>query len=136
MPLVVAIEGSPDLLIEWRLGYRCWRWGCWDGVRVYRLPWLIETTGSVRASLVTYIIPVVGLFLGWLVLDEGIGVNTLAGAALIVVGVASVMRGQAPVERRHRRWRRRWRWTDKRKRREPYIYAMHCGFACELTALF
>jgi drug/metabolite transporter (DMT)-like permease len=58
--------------------------------------WLIEHMGTVRASLVTYIVPIVALFLGWLVLDETIGLNVILGAALIIVGVASVMRGQAP----------------------------------------
>lgn len=58
--------------------------------------WLIEVTGSVRASLVTYIIPVFGLFLGWLVLDESVGVNTILGALLIIAGVAVVMQGRAP----------------------------------------
>jgi drug/metabolite transporter (DMT)-like permease len=62
--------------------------------------WLIEHTGSVRASLVTYIVPVVALVLGWAVLNESIGWNTLAGAALIIVGVATVARGQAPGRQR------------------------------------
>jgi drug/metabolite transporter (DMT)-like permease len=62
--------------------------------------WLIEHTGSVRASLVTYIVPVVALVLGWAVLDESIGWNTLAGAALIIVGVMTVARGQAPGRQR------------------------------------
>ncbi len=59
--------------------------------------WLIENIGSVRASLVTYIVPVIAVVLGWVVLDEHIGVNTVAGGLLIVAGVASVMRGAAPV---------------------------------------
>lgn len=58
--------------------------------------WLIENIGSVRASLVTYIVPIIAVVLGWLVLDESIGVNTVLGGLLIVGGVASVMRGQAP----------------------------------------
>lgn len=58
--------------------------------------WLIENIGSVRASLVTYIVPIIAVFLGWLVLDEEIGLNTVLGGLLIVGGVASVMRGQAP----------------------------------------
>ena len=64
--------------------------------------WLIEETGSVRASLVTYIIPVVGLFLGWAVLDEGIGLNTVVGSALIIAGVVMVMLRQTPRARRRR----------------------------------
>lgn len=62
--------------------------------------WLVDNVGSVRASLVTYVVPVVGLALGWAVLDEGIGVNTLLGAALIIMGVSAVMRGQAPTVQR------------------------------------
>jgi drug/metabolite transporter (DMT)-like permease len=59
--------------------------------------WLIENIGSVRAVLVTYIVPFVGVVVGWLALNESIGVNTVAGGLLIVAGVASVLRGQAPV---------------------------------------
>jgi drug/metabolite transporter (DMT)-like permease len=51
----------------------------------------------VRAVLVTYIVPFVGVVVGWLALNESIGVNTVAGGLLIVAGVASVLRGQAPV---------------------------------------
>jgi len=54
----------------------------------------------VRTSIVTYIIPAVGLLLGWAVLDESIGLNTAAGAVLIALGVAGVMRGQAPARQR------------------------------------
>jgi drug/metabolite transporter (DMT)-like permease len=62
--------------------------------------WLIETTGSVRASLVTYIVPVMGLFLGWIVLGEDIGPSIILGALCIVAGVAVVIRGQAPASER------------------------------------
>lgn len=62
--------------------------------------WLIEHTGSVRASLVTYIVPIIALFLGWAVLDESLGLNTLGGAALIIFGVATVMRGRGPAPAR------------------------------------
>ncbi|HXG37034.1 MAG TPA: DMT family transporter [Dehalococcoidia bacterium] len=55
--------------------------------------WVIGVAGSVRASLVTYIIPVVALFLGWAVLDEPIGLRTIVGASLIISGVASAMYG-------------------------------------------
>ncbi len=56
-------------------------------------------TGRVRASLVTYVIPIIGLFLGWLVLDESIGLNTILGSLLIIAGVAVVMGGRAAVRR-------------------------------------
>ena len=70
------------------------------GIGYVAFVWLIENIGSVRASLVTYIVPVLGLLLGWLVLDEDIGVNTIVGFLLIIAGVATVMRGQAPSSQR------------------------------------
>jgi drug/metabolite transporter (DMT)-like permease len=98
VPLVFLIEGSPsyasmDLdataaLLALGLGG--------TGLAYIVYLWLIEHTGTVRASLVTYIVPVVALFLGWLVLDETIGVNVLLGAALIIIGVATVARGRGP----------------------------------------
>jgi len=98
IPLVFLIEGSPTYgsmnleafaaLLALGLGG--------TGLAYIVYLWLIEHMGTVRASLVTYIVPIVALFLGWLVLDETIGLNVILGAALIIVGVASVMRGQAP----------------------------------------
>jgi drug/metabolite transporter (DMT)-like permease len=55
--------------------------------------WLVANAGSVYASLVTYVVPVAGLTLGWAVLGEQIGTNTALGAALIALGVAGVMYG-------------------------------------------
>lgn len=55
---------------------------------------IVAGIGSVGASTVTYVIPVFGLLFGALVLDESIGARTLAGMALIVMGVAAVMYGQ------------------------------------------
>jgi drug/metabolite transporter (DMT)-like permease len=55
---------------------------------------MVRSAGSVRASLVTYITPVVGVFLGWAVLGEGIGLHMIVGGALIASGVAGVMYGR------------------------------------------
>jgi drug/metabolite transporter (DMT)-like permease len=57
--------------------------------------WLVRTAGSVYASLVTYIVPVFGLLLGWAVLGEAIGLSTAFGAVLITAGVGAVMYGSA-----------------------------------------
>lgn len=56
--------------------------------------WVVRSAGSVRASMVTYITPVVGAILGWAVLGEAIGLDLLAGGALIAAGVAAVMYGR------------------------------------------
>ena len=53
--------------------------------------WTIAEMGSVRASVVTYIIPVSGLLLGWAVLGEQPAAATYAGMMLIVAGSAGVM---------------------------------------------
>jgi drug/metabolite transporter (DMT)-like permease len=97
IPILLAVEGRPNysLSLEAWLCLLALGAGA-TGVAYVAYLWLIDVTGSVRASLVTYIIPVVGLFLGWAVLDESIGVNTLVGTALIIGGVAMVLRGGSP----------------------------------------
>lgn len=101
VPVLLAVRGgAPDYNISLEA------WGSFLGLGILGTGigyigwlWLIENVGSVRASLVTYIVPCVAVVLGWLVLDESIGVNTIAGGLLIVAGVASVMRGAAPPAR-------------------------------------
>jgi drug/metabolite transporter (DMT)-like permease len=51
---------------------------------------LIENTNATFVSTVTYIIPVVGLILGALVLDEPVTINLMVSTALIIVGVLLV----------------------------------------------
>lgn len=52
--------------------------------------WLIGEVGPVRAAVVTYLPPPIGVFLGWLLLGEAIGWGLIAGLVLIVGGVAMV----------------------------------------------
>lgn len=49
---------------------------------------LIAAAGATRASLITYVNPAVAVVLGVLVLGEPLGVGTLVGFGLIVVGCA------------------------------------------------
>lgn len=58
--------------------------------------WVVDQVGSVKASLVTYIVPVAGLALGWAVLGEQIGLETVLGAILIGVGITGVMQPAQP----------------------------------------
>ena len=98
IPLLFAVSGTPDYGLSAEAWLSLLALGAGStGIAYVAYLWLIDVLGSVRASLVTYIIPIVGLFLGWAVLDEGIGVNTLVGSALIIGGVAIVMRERAPV---------------------------------------
>jgi drug/metabolite transporter (DMT)-like permease len=51
---------------------------------------LISTIGAPSAMTVGYLIPLWGVFWGWLFLDEAVGWHTLAGAALVLTGTALV----------------------------------------------
>lgn len=55
---------------------------------------LIRSWGVTRTSLVTYVLPVIGLALGARYLNEAIGWNMLAGLALILGGITLVNRAR------------------------------------------
>lgn len=61
-----------------------------SGLAVVGYMYLIQTVGPVRASVVTYLVPPIGVILGWLFLGEPIGWNLVAALAFILVGVALV----------------------------------------------
>lgn len=48
---------------------------------------LIERVGATNASMVTYVVPIVGLAAGALVRGEEFGVNVFVGAVVLIVGV-------------------------------------------------
>ena len=51
---------------------------------------LLSRWGATRTSLVAYLLPIVGIVLGFLVLQEPLNVTLLAGTALVIAGVALV----------------------------------------------
>jgi drug/metabolite transporter (DMT)-like permease len=54
--------------------------------------YLNNAVGPTRASLVTYVFPVVGMFLGLIFLNEPLTWNMMVGAALVVGGIVVVNR--------------------------------------------
>lgn len=58
--------------------------------------YLINAWGPTRASLVTYVFPVIGLLLGIVFLSEAADWRLLAGTVLVVAGIAVVNLRQAP----------------------------------------
>jgi drug/metabolite transporter (DMT)-like permease len=48
---------------------------------------LIQQIGPARAMTVSYLVPVVGLFWGWTLMNEHFGLHTLFGVALIFTGL-------------------------------------------------
>src|SRR6185312_7541422 len=57
---------------------------------------IITSEGATVASTVTYLLPVVAIVLGVLVLGESITATTLAGIALVLIGVALTRRHAKP----------------------------------------
>jgi drug/metabolite transporter (DMT)-like permease len=51
---------------------------------------LVHVLGPTRISLITYVMPIVGIVLGVIVLDESIDARTIAGTAIILAGVGLV----------------------------------------------
>jgi drug/metabolite transporter (DMT)-like permease len=54
---------------------------------------LLQLWGATRTSTVAYLLPVWGIVLGALVLNDPVTVNRLAGTALVIVGIALVNSG-------------------------------------------
>lgn len=60
---------------------------------------LIDAIGATRSSYTTYVIPVVGVLWGWLLLEETVGLNTIAGVILILGGLLIANRPRWPFGR-------------------------------------
>jgi drug/metabolite transporter (DMT)-like permease len=53
--------------------------------------WLLESTTPSLANTFAYIVPVIAVFLGWVILDEPITTQTIIATAVISAGVAMMM---------------------------------------------
>ena len=60
--------------------------------------WLLANAPVSQATTHTHVNPVVAIALGWLVLSERVTLATLAGAALVVGSVATVVRHESPAD--------------------------------------
>ena len=54
---------------------------------------LLQLWGATRTSTVAYLLPVWGIVLGAVVLDDPVTVNRIAGTALVIFGIALVNSG-------------------------------------------
>ncbi|MFL5884439.1 MAG: EamA family transporter [Thermoleophilaceae bacterium] len=57
--------------------------------------WLLQHAPVSKVSTYAYVNPVIAVFLGWLILGEKVTVTILAGAALIVASVATIVRKES-----------------------------------------
>ncbi|MBA2556722.1 MAG: DMT family transporter, partial [Chloroflexi bacterium] len=80
-----AIPGGPEAWLS--VG---WLGVLGSGVAYLLYFRLLEAWGATRSSLVTYVMPIVGIALGVTILREQIGLRELAGSALIIGGIALV----------------------------------------------
>jgi drug/metabolite transporter (DMT)-like permease len=62
--------------------------------------WLLRTVPAYRMSLTSYVTPVIALFVGAVFGAEPLGATTLAGAALVLAGVALTLARPRPVGER------------------------------------
>lgn len=60
--------------------------GSWAAFTAYA--WLLQNAPVSQVATYAYVNPLVAVLLGWAILDETLGLGTLAGAALVVVSVA------------------------------------------------
>lgn len=54
---------------------------------------ILQAWGATRTSMVAYLLPVVGIALGAIVLDDPVTLNRIAGTALVIAGIALVNSG-------------------------------------------
>ena len=57
--------------------------------------WLVQNAPPTLVSTYAYVNPVIAVFLGWLILGEHIGVNTVIAGAVICVAVAMIVTARA-----------------------------------------
>jgi len=91
-PALFAVDGVPNYNLSLEAWLSLITLGVLGtGLAYMAYLWLLGAIGSVRTSLVTYIVPITGLILGWAVLDESVGINSIAGCGLIILGVTTVI---------------------------------------------
>lgn len=56
---------------------------------------VLQRWGATRTSTVSYLIPVVGIALGWLFMGDSVTIFRVGGTALIIAGIALVNSGRA-----------------------------------------
>ena len=108
LPLALLIDGAPSIDIPAKAGASWLALGLLSsGLAFIIFFTLVQRVAATQLSVVSYLIPIVATLLGWLVLDETIGVNLFAGLVLIVIGVMAtsgslrhLARRSSPVQRR------------------------------------
>jgi len=88
LPVALAVDTPFDLRVSAKAALAWTALGVLSSGLAYIIFfWLIQRIAAIQFSLIAYLIPLVAVFLGWLVLDERLGADSFGGLALIVLGV-------------------------------------------------
>jgi drug/metabolite transporter (DMT)-like permease len=91
LPLALIIDGLPSFDVSGRAGLSWLALGTLSSGLAYVVFFtLVQRVSATQVSTVTYLAPIVATLLGWLILDETIGLNLIAGLALILAGIMGV----------------------------------------------
>ena len=93
VPAMLTFE-APFVLPKLPISYISFAWLGLLGSFVAAIIWyqLLDEIGPSRVSMTTYLLPLIGISLGAIVLDEKIGWRLLAGGVLIILGIIIVNR--------------------------------------------
>lgn len=91
VPLAAGTGAWADAEVHWQeIASILFLGGVGSGVASVMYMWLIGSAGPVRAASTTYLMPPVGVLLGWVFLEESVAWSMLLGVGLILAGVATV----------------------------------------------
>ena len=103
IPLTLAVDGVPNTDVSLKAAMALLALGVFSsGVAYIIFFTLIQRVSATNVALVSYMIPVVATLLGWLILDEKIGLNLFVGLTLIIAGMGAVNGGAGALFRRGR----------------------------------
>jgi drug/metabolite transporter (DMT)-like permease len=97
VPFALVVDGT---------GGTDWSLGLWvpllyaaipaNAVTFALMATVVRRATPTQAAATAYLIPVFGVFFGWLIRDERLGGTELAGGVLVVIGVSIVVTAAAP----------------------------------------
>jgi drug/metabolite transporter (DMT)-like permease len=103
LPVALAVDRPFDLHISTKAALAWVALGvASSGLAYVIFFWLVQRVEALQVSLVAYLIPLVAVFVGWMVLDERLGANSFGGLVLIVLGIFIVQGGWQLLRRRLR----------------------------------
>ena len=104
LPFALLVEGAGDT--DWSLGLLVpvlYAGIPANAVTFTLMATVVRRATPTQAAASAYMIPLFGVFFGWLIRDEVLGRVELIGGALIVVGVSIVVTASNPGRRQRRR---------------------------------